>query len=170
MSTISIISLPESRWQEYRALRLQSLQTDPTSFARTYEEDAALPDSAWQSRLQGTTSCMMFAECDGKLVGVVGAYSDQGLCVQHRCTIASVYVVPSFRGQGISKQLMHALMDKLTRNPQIVHVSLTVKTNNIPAIKLYESLGFNHVGLLEKATYINGAFHDAYLMTKIVDR
>jgi ribosomal protein S18 acetylase RimI-like enzyme len=170
MSNISIISLPQSRWQEYRALRLQALQTDPTAFARTYDEDAALSDTNWQDKLNGTTACMVFAECEGKLIGMVGAFFDQGSCVQHRATIVAMYVMPSFRGQGIAKQLMQVLIDKLMAHPHIIYVSLTVRTNNVSAIKLYGNLGFKNVGVLEKSVYINGMFHDSYIMVKILDK
>lgn len=174
MHNFDIITLPPSRWAEYRALRLQSLQTDPTSFATIYEEDASLPDSVWQDRLEraleGKTCYGLFAQSEGKLIGMAWALIDQGACVQHRATIVGMYVAPAFRGRGIAKKLLHDLLEKLNADPRIVHISLTVNTEAQPAINLYESLGFKIIGLLEKSGYAEGVFRDTYIMVKILNK
>jgi len=173
MNTFSIITLPPERWQEYKSLRLQSLKNDPIAFARTYQEDAALTDAQWQNRLQDKPdreSYMLFAQIEGKLVGMSGAIFYQGSCVEHRATIVSVYVAPEYRGQGIAKRIMQSLMDYLQKTPKIVHVQLTVNTTNLAAIKLYQELGFNKIGILEKFGKVNNEFIDAYMMIKILDK
>ena len=114
MRSGNIITLSPSRWKEYRELRLQSLHSDPTSFARTYQEDASLADTVWQNRLKAAeltqtaqensaTQYGLFVENEGKLVGMAWAIIDQGSCVQHRATIVAVYSEPSSRGKGIAK-------------------------------------------------------------------
>jgi len=173
MDTISIITLPPSRWSEYKALRLQALENDPAAFATTYQEDAAMPDLQWQDRLQnseGQKSYMLFAQCEGKVIGMVGALLEQGACVEHKATIVSVYVQPEYRGQGIAKTLMQAIMQLLQANKKIVHVQLTVNSDNASAIKLYESVGFKKVGLLEKLVKVGDDFIDGYMMVNILDK
>ena len=46
MATIKVRLLDEADWREYRRIRLESLQQSPAAFASTYDDEAALPDSA----------------------------------------------------------------------------------------------------------------------------
>lgn len=171
MNDISIITLAPSDWQKYKAIRLEVLQNDPTAFATTYQEDAQLTDSKWQERLgSNKTSYMLFAEHAGNIIGMVGAIFYEGSCIKHKATIVSMYVSPAYRGQGIGKKLMIAMMEHLNMMPNIVHVQLAVNTENIPAIKLYESVGFKKIGILEKLVKINNTFIDSYIMTYIYKR
>lgn len=53
-------------------------------------------------------------------------------------TIMTIAVLNSFQGKGIGRALLtHAL-----ENLHNVNVTLSVKQDNMPAIKLYKSLGF----------------------------
>lgn len=173
MNAISVITLPPSRWQEYKDLRLEALQNDPTAFATTHQEDLAIPPFEWQERLQSAQegkSYMLFAEYEGKIIGMVGALLYQGKCVEHKATIVSMYLKPEYRGHGVAKKLMLAIMDRLQADEKIVHVQLTVNTQNTQAIKLYESIGFKKIGILEKLVIVGNAFIDGYMMVKILDR
>jgi ribosomal protein S18 acetylase RimI-like enzyme len=166
-----IITLPPSRWRENRELRLRALVNAPTAFGRTYEEDAALPDEKWIQWLvdaQNGKTFLLFAEHENKLIGMVGAILGQGEKRQHSATIIAVYVEPQFRGEGVGQQLLRALLEKLSTDPRIVKIDLHVNTQASPAIALYESLGFEKVGVLEKALYHDGIFHDEYIMTKMI--
>jgi hypothetical protein len=42
--TIEIKKLDASRWQEYRDLRLESLQNDPQAYGSSYEEEKDKPE------------------------------------------------------------------------------------------------------------------------------
>ena len=175
MTPIKIItSLSPARWQEYRQLRLQALQTDPSFFSRTFAEDASLPNRVWQDHLiaaqQGKKSSMVFAQSGSKLVGMVGALVDQGEMVNHRATIISFYVEPAARSQELSKKLLQTLLDSLSGDSRtnIVQIKTAVNVNATAIIDLYESLGFKKVGTLEKSLHVGIAYHDEYLMVKIV--
>jgi len=173
MKPISIITLPPIRWQEYKELRLQALKTDPSAFATTYQEDAAMPDQEWQDRLQnahGQKSYMLFAENEGRIVGMAGALLYQGKCVEHIATIVSVYVDIAYRGQAIAQKLMQGIMKLLQNDKKIVHVQLTVNTENMAAIKLYEIMGFKRIGILEKEVKCGDTFSDSYMMVKVLDK
>ncbi|NJL93702.1 MAG: GNAT family N-acetyltransferase [Anaerolineae bacterium] len=55
--------------------------------------------------------------------------------------IGGLGVIPGFRGQGIGKRLMYALLDQAARNG-LRGVQLEVIQGNIPAYTLYKKLGF----------------------------
>jgi len=43
-------------------------------------------------------------------------------------------------------------------------VDLEVRTNSIPAIKLYEHAGFRHVGIAERGMRHQGIYYDVAMM------
>ncbi len=62
-----------------------------------------------------------------------------------RARILSVAVHPDFRGRGIGRALVEAALDRL-RRAGAGCVKLEVRPTNIPAVRLYEKLGFRRVG------------------------
>jgi ribosomal protein S18 acetylase RimI-like enzyme len=55
--------------------------------------------------------------------------------------IKRVVVHPAYRGQGIARQLMKALI-AFSHEQGLTYLDLHVFEQNLPAIRLYESLGF----------------------------
>ncbi len=68
-----------------------------------------------------------------------------------------------FRGRGIAKSLLTEL-DKVLVSKGVNHLYLEVRSKNIAAISLYESLGFTCIGA-RKGFYINPN-DDAFLYKK----
>jgi ribosomal protein S18 acetylase RimI-like enzyme len=62
--------------------------------------------------------------------------------------IAGVGVAVPHRGKGVGEALMHAVLDE-ARSRGLREVWLEVLVQNVPAIRLYEKLGFEHVRELE---------------------
>ncbi|WP_291327663.1 ribosomal protein S18-alanine N-acetyltransferase [Desulfovibrio sp. UCD-KL4C] len=81
---------------------------------------------------------------EGLLVGYL-AYS----MVLDEMEVLNLGVHPDYRKHGIARELMLALL-KQCRDADIVKGLLDVKKSNIPAISLYESLGFKQVGVRKK--------------------
>ena len=65
------------------------------------------------------------------------------------CQIGSVYVVPEFRGKGYGRAVVsfhvHRLLKRYDR------IALFVQERNVPAIRIYERLGFTRSGALLQA-------------------
>ena len=80
-------------------------------------------------------------EESGTVAGYAGMYVsfDVG-------NINNVGVLPQFRRCGIGKRLMNELCS-YCKNNSITLLTLEVRESNIPAIGLYESLGFVNVGV-----------------------
>lgn len=49
----------------------------------------------------------------------------------------------------------------------VVRIALEVVETNLGAIRLYESLGFEHEGRLRCRTKLGGAYFDNYLMARV---
>lgn len=76
--------------------------------------------------------------------------------------ILNVATDPVERRRGLGRRLMHEA-ERLA-GPAAVLSTLEVRRSNVPAIALYESLGYAHVGV--RPRYYQEDGEDAFVMTK----
>jgi ribosomal protein S18 acetylase RimI-like enzyme len=62
---------------------------------------------------------------------------------KHMAWIATLAVLPEFRGQGIGSALLQACEARL----EVATIRLSVRMSNQPAIHLYRSLGYERIGI-----------------------
>lgn len=74
---------------------------------------------------------------NGKVVGYFFAQ-----CVAGEASLLNIAVAPECQGKGYGKQLLQAFLDCM-REAGGEEAWLEVRESNTPAIRLYESLGFN---------------------------
>lgn len=110
------------------------------------------------SELNNRLSYWLIAEIDGCVAGYVGSQS-----VLDMTDMMNIAVSPDFRRQGVAEALVTALMDALTRRGMI-GLMLEVRVSNVPAIALYEKLGFKEVG--RRRNYYRNPREDALIMRK----
>jgi ribosomal protein S18 acetylase RimI-like enzyme len=169
---IKIIKLDPARWSEYKALRLKALELEPSAFASSVEEETVWTDEKWIETLKefqkGTSKIGYFAEDQGKLIGMMFARFGEHLKLKHVATIMGVFVDSDFRGQGVGKKLMAALLKDLEFRPEIVRIFLDVEYERLSAQNLYKSFGFKVIGRLEKALKVGDRFYDFLEMEKII--
>ena len=60
--------------------------------------------------------------------------------------VDNIAVFPEFRGHGVGRTLMAALIEKARENGG-VFITLEVRASNLPAIAMYRSLGFTEAGV-----------------------
>ena len=98
------------------------------------------------------------AEDDGQVLGYIGV---QEICGEGY--VADFAVFPAYRGRGIGTALLrHALDGAKARG--CAFLSLEVRTGNDGAIRLYEALGFEQVGL--RRQFYKDPAEDARIYTK----
>lgn len=83
-------------------------------------------------------------EADGYPIGAAG-YTD----AVGEGYINNVVIDEEYRGHGFGKQLMEAVLNA-GRRKGISDFTLEVRVSNEPAIKLYESLGFENAGIRKR--------------------
>lgn len=97
---------------------------------------------------------------------LVGTRGNEVVCyggfhsVLDEAHITNIAVRNTDRGRGIGKFLMSALIAK-AREKGAKHITLEVKSTNIPAIRMYEGFGFRVKGVRKR--YYNNMF-DALVM------
>lgn len=124
-----------------------------------FDGDDPWPEVAFVRELAAPHNRYVGARVGDALVGYAGI-ARLGRTPPYEYEIHTVGVDPDFQGQGIGRRMMNDLLE--FAGPDGV-VFLEVRTDNVPAIALYESLGFERMGV-RKRYYRNGA--DAYTMRR----
>lgn len=124
-----------------------------------FDGDDPWPEVAFVRELAAPHNRYVGARVDDVLVGYAGI-ARLGRTPPYEYEIHTIGVDPEYQGRGIGRRMMTDLLD--FAGPDGV-IFLEVRTDNLPAIALYESLGFVQIGL-RKRYYRNGA--DAYTMRR----
>ncbi len=110
------------------------------------------------SELQNPLSIWLVAVDDGILVGYVGSQSVQG-----EADMMNIAVHPDRRRQGVARMLVMELVNLLVQQDNTC-LTLEVRDSNTPAILLYESMGFQQIGL--RRNYYRHPREDARILRK----
>lgn len=144
----------------YRRLRLEALQTHPTAFGSSWEEESVRPLEWFAARLADLP--MLGGWRDQRLCGTAGLYLEQGLKTRHKGIIVGVFVHPEARGAGLGQALIRELIGYATG--RLDTLLLTVEASNKAAYALYRKLGFEGYGREPRALKIDGRYYDEILM------
>jgi ribosomal protein S18 acetylase RimI-like enzyme len=145
--------LTEDDLEALWTLRLQALKESPGSFGSTYEDTLAWGKQSIHRRLQHRGDDNFYFgtfDEDQRLVGMIGFVREGAAKSRHKADIVSLYTLPTARGQGIARALMHSVID-YARQQGLEQLHLTVVTTARPARNLYHSLGFQTYGLAPRA-------------------
>ncbi len=124
-------------------------------------EEECFGDNAWSERAffdyfdNDTSLCLALLE-DERLVGYICTY-----CLCGECEIVNVAVSSLYRRRGYGRKLLSAVIEH-AKSEKITKLLLEVRTSNIAARSLYESLGFYTVGV--RKNYYTDPKEDAVLM------
>lgn len=118
--------------------------------------------------IENEKETMLVAEIDGGVVGWIVFQSDNRKRLSHTGSL-SMLVKKEYRGMGIGKMLLKALLDWAEKNPFIEKVSLGVLSTNLRAISLYKSIGFLEEGRkIKEFKMSENEYVDDILMYKFV--
>jgi len=153
---------------QYKSLRLEALQNNPEAFSSSYKEEIDIPIQQTEIRLNAEHSYTIGAFINKKLVGVATLVVETKKKIQHRATIFAVYVYPKHRNVGIANKLLAELIKKAKSLPRVEQIYLTVTASNLPAKKLYHSIGFETYGIEKRALKIEDTYYDDELMVLFI--
>ena len=119
---------------------------------------AAWSERSVASELTNQLALWLVAVEDGRVAGYVGS---QTVCDE--TDMMNVAVTADFRRRGIAEQLVVTLVEELKAIGSH-SLTLEVRASNMPAISLYEKLGFQQTGL--RKNYYRDPREDALIMRK----
>ena len=121
------------------------------------KQNFSLPwdEASVRSELTNQLALWLVAVEDGQVVGYVGSQT-----VMQEADMMNIAVADSHRRRGIAR----ALVEELIRLLDAYQLTLEVRASNVPAIALYESMGFQQVGL--RKNYYKMPKEDALILRK----
>lgn len=109
-------------------------------------------------------SVLLVGKCNGAIVSVGSLMGNSRERIAHRAEIA-ISVMKDYWNNGYGTKMMKELIKYGKERSKIEVIELKVKTDNVRAIHVYESLGFKKIGTYEKFFKIDGLYYDSLLMT-----
>jgi GNAT superfamily N-acetyltransferase len=159
---VSIRRIAPDEIDVFRRIRLEALRCEPTSFASRLEDWVTLPDEAWRRRLNDP----VFVAFSGEVpVGIMGLLPQRPRKMAHRATLVMVYLRESFRGTGLARDLLAAVVD-FARHEEILQLELAVSAENPGAIGFYRREGFSEVGRIPGGLLDGGREIDDVIMVR----
>jgi len=138
----------------------------PADAARCAELESILfpgddpwPERAFLAELKAGHNHYVAARSRDLLVGYAGI-SRLGRRAPFEYEVHTIGVDPAYQGTGTGRRLLAALLEFAGE----ATVFLEVRTDNAPAIALYESVGFQTMGVRKRYYRVSGA--DAYTMRR----
>lgn len=151
----------------YRNLRLGALSTNPEAFATTYDDYISRPMEQVASQLAPDDhhyTLGSFDLCD-RLVGTVTFVREQAAKVHHIANVVAMYVSPDTRRQGVGRELLAELIKRSKQEHGLEQLRLTVVEDNLAAVSLYRSMGFETYGVEPNAMKAaNGSWNEIYMV------
>lgn len=128
-----------------RQVRLAAIADSPGVFTSTLEQAESHDAHHWESaafaNATGGTEATFFAEADGAVVGMLGAYTMTGGIV----TLVGLWSGPGYRDVGVADALLDSLGEWATRSGAR-QLRLWVLERNEHARRFYEGRGFVATG------------------------
>lgn len=126
-----------------------------------FRDDGPWTAAAFLSEISARHTTCLAARSGGLLVGyaVLAALGREG---DREFEVHTIGVDPAFRGRGIGRTLLRRLL--AVADSERAPVVLDVRTDNVPARRLYEAHGFEVAGL--RPRYYRPSRADAYLMVR----
>ena len=144
----------------YRDIRLEGLADSPDAFSSTLEAERDQPLDRFAARL--ADDFVLGAFSGGRLVGVAGFFVQPKPKHTHKGVLWGMYVRPEARRSGLGRVLVEAILAHARKHVELLQ--LLVVSDNLPARRLYQSLGFVEYGLERHATKYRGRYHDDVMM------
>jgi RimJ/RimL family protein N-acetyltransferase len=136
----------------------------PDEFKYTVDEERKMLAESRGS----DTSLFLLAFADGVLVGELTCRATSSNRAQRHVAILGMSVAAAWRGKGIGAQLLERAIKWAKQSNTIKRIELRVFATNDRAIRLYTKSGFVREGVLKKAAFRDGEFHDTVIMALLL--
>jgi ribosomal protein S18 acetylase RimI-like enzyme len=159
-----IAPITPDRAKDYNALVKRGLGEHPSSF------DTDLSQIERRTARQVARGLRRFDPANGaifgafdrtnELVGTAMVLRRSAPKQDHCADVLFVYVPVECQGKGIARQLMTAIIVAARQLPSVEQLHLTVNLNGSAARSLYQSLGFQSIGIVPRAIRVAHDYFD----------
>lgn len=150
--------MKDSDWPRVREIFAEGI----ASGLSTFEKD--LPNKgSWDASHIG--ECRLVAKKGDLIVGWAALSPVSSRRVYKGVAEVSVYVGKSYRGAGVGKKLLNALISA-SEEAGIWTLESSMFPENSVSIRLHESCGFRKIGFRERIGELDGKWRDTVLMER----
>ncbi len=123
---------------------------------------------SWRKKLENPPPDLysLVACAEGEVVGNLGLSVTSRPRRRHVGALGMA-VHDDWQGRGVGSALMEAAIELSENWLNLTRLELTVYTDNLPVLKLYEKFGFVREGTLQRYAFREGVFVDAYAMARV---
>jgi RimJ/RimL family protein N-acetyltransferase len=140
----------------FKALRIFSMQESPKSFGSSVTEEEQRSLESIEAMFSSPLHYRVGVFDADKLVASAGSVRLSREKTKHKADIFGVYVLPEYRGKGLSRQMMQSIIERAKQTDGLETLLLAVTEGNNAAHWLYSSLGFLEYGREPDALRVNG--------------
>ena len=138
---MQIERLNSDAWERLKDLRTRSLTDAPDAFGTTLAEVAQLIETDWRQQLESLATFVAVHESID--LGIARGVTDHDKTDQ--ALLVSMWVAPEARGRRAGERLIQTVAG-WARETGHTRLVLDVADANLPAIALYERMGFSRTG------------------------
>lgn len=110
---------------------------------------------------------VQFVALDGvRVVGWADIFPEWPYAISH-CGSLGMGVLPDYRHQGLGEALLRACIAK-AKVKGITRIELAARADNVPAIRLYEKLGFVREAVKRNGMRFDGVYFDTLQMSLLL--
>ncbi len=155
---MKIIPMLNTHWPEVSSIYAQGMDSRMATF------ETQMPD--WEDWNENHhPHCRLVAEGENGIVGWAALLPVSKREVYKGVAEVSIYIHVDFRGKGIGKELMDALIAE-SEKQGIWMLQSALFPENIASVKLHQSCGFREIGFKEKVAKLDGNWKDTLLMER----
>ena len=118
--------------------------------------------------LDDRQATLIIEDSEGKIVGGMSYHQTiYGPKTAHQIYNIGLHIVPEERGKGYGTEAQKLLADYLFNTYPIARVEASTDVENMAEQRSLEKAGFTREGVLRKAQWRRGEFHDLVLYSKL---
>src|ERR1044071_1646091 len=156
--TPSVERMLPGHWPEVRAVYLEGLATGDATF-----ETEAPEWERWDA--SHLRACRLVALLGERVAGWAALSPVSARKVYAGVAEVSVYVALQFRGQGVGRTLLEALVRE-SEAEGVWTLQASIFPENVASVALHKSCGFREVGRRERVGQLEGRWRDTVLLER----
>jgi phosphinothricin acetyltransferase len=156
--TLSVEKMLPGHWPEVRAVYREGLATGDATF-----ETEAPEWERWDAA--HLRACRLVALADGRVAGWAALGPVSAREVYAGVAEVSVYVGADFRGRGVGRALLSALVRE-SESEGIWTLQAGIFPENVASVALHKACGFREVGRRERVGRLGGRWRDTILLER----
>ena len=156
--TLAVAKMLPGHWPEVRAVYEEGLATGDATF-----ETEAPEWERWDA--SHLRACRLVALTGGRVAGWAALSPVSARKVYAGVAEVSVYVGADFRGRGVGRALLSALVRE-SESEGIWTLQAGIFPENVASVELHKACGFREVGRRERVGKLRGRWRDTVLLER----